>query len=96
MSAVAVSAVVVGLTWLAAYRAERKRQKQKRDCDTDVDITVEISSDAKVAVETLCQFGFSKEEATERVNAAVRIDPEGDYATLINMALKHDRDRDGG
>ena len=56
----------------------------------NVDVAVEVTSDAKVAIDTLSEFGFSKEEASKLVGKAASRKPAADYKELINMAIKHE------
>ena len=74
--------IVVAVWSYAAGKAVARRRKAK------VDISVEIVGDAKVAVDTLRKFGYAKDEAEELVRAAVGQVPDGDYQTIINVALK--------
>lgn len=92
---VIVACVFVLFMWTKEVAKQRKAaQMQKHEHigvvkgTRYVDVAVEITSDIKVAVDTLCQYGFTVEEARQKVNRAVERKPGSDYKSLINMAIK--------
>lgn len=56
--------------------------------DKELKVNFEIKGDAQVAVDTLRDLGYNKDDATNLVRAALQDQPEGNYETLINVALK--------
>lgn len=77
--AILAIAVLLGvLSWLAVFIEQRQRPQQ-----TAVD-----RDDMQVAVETLAELGFRKQEAEKLVQKALEAAPDGDYEVLINIAIQ--------
>jgi len=67
---------------------EKRLREDERQQEVVTKVEVELVGDANVAMRTLLKYGFNEEKATELVRKARRSHPKGDYATLINAALK--------
>lgn len=100
MSAVGIGCGIVAVWWTIAIardgmarnrrREERKKQQEQKKRDIVVEVEVELTGNADVAFKTLRQYGFSKEEATGKVLKALKQQPQADFQTLLNLALRHE------
>jgi len=77
---VQIAFVIVLIIWALATANELRCKKHGA--------STEITGEAQIAFDTLVQFGFSSEEARDKMLKALKSVPDGDCEVLVNIALK--------
>lgn len=80
--------LTVFVAWIVAWRRHRRHISQPPKPAPVIEVKFEATGDARVAIDTLRKLGYGKEESEELVQRALRKAPNGDFQTLINIAIK--------